>query len=125
MSPTEKIDAAVAATRNGHVPLPVSEDALKATLAKLQAENAALASRLAVKEKAHAVSLKISGKGALSAYGLGRFPITLYAEQWIKLLDMADTIRAFIQANVKEFRGKEETEEAYTKRTGRKSQAKE
>jgi hypothetical protein len=43
--------------------------------------------------------MKVSEKGALSVYGMGRFPVTLYKEQWVKLLDMADDIRAFIAAN--------------------------
>jgi len=45
------------------------------------------------------MSLKVSEKGALSVYGLGRFPVTLYREQWEKLVGMADEIRAFIQEN--------------------------
>jgi hypothetical protein len=45
------------------------------------------------------VSLKVSEKGGLSVYGLGRFPVTLYRDQWTKLLDMAEDIRAFIRAN--------------------------
>ena len=45
------------------------------------------------------MSLKVSEKGGLSVYGLGRFPVTLYKEQWTKLLDMADDIRAFIKAH--------------------------
>jgi hypothetical protein len=45
------------------------------------------------------VSLKVSEKGGVSVYGLGRFPVTLYKEQWTKLLDMADDIRAFIRSN--------------------------
>jgi len=40
------------------------------------------------------VSLKISEEGGVSVYGLGRFPVTLYKEQWTKLRDMADDIRA-------------------------------
>jgi hypothetical protein len=43
--------------------------------------------------------MKVSEKGALSVYGMGRFPVTLYKEQWLRLLDMADDIRAFIAAN--------------------------
>jgi hypothetical protein len=43
--------------------------------------------------------MKVSQKGALSVYGMGRFPITLYKEQWLKLLDMSDAMRAFIAAN--------------------------
>jgi hypothetical protein len=45
------------------------------------------------------VSLKVSEKGGVSVYGLGRFPVTLYRDQWTKLLDMAEDIRAFIRAN--------------------------
>jgi hypothetical protein len=41
----------------------------------------------------------VSEKGGLSIYGLGRFPVTLYKEQWTRLLDMADEIRKFIAAN--------------------------
>ena len=43
--------------------------------------------------------MKVSEKGGLSVYGMGRFPITLYKEQWLKLLDMSDAIRSFIAAN--------------------------
>ncbi len=67
---------------------------LQAELEKLRAENQALK-----KTSAKGLSLKVSEKGALSVYGLGRFPVTLYKEQWMKLLGMADDIRAFIQAN--------------------------
>lgn len=63
-------------------------------LARLRAENEALKSRLRKR-----VSLRVSEKGAVSVYGLGRFPVTLYKEQWIRLLDLADDIRAFIREN--------------------------
>ncbi len=43
--------------------------------------------------------MKVSEKGGLSVYGLGRFPVTLYQEQWTKLLAMADDIKAFIEEN--------------------------
>lgn len=72
----------------------MSEEDLKAELEKLRAENQALK-----KGAAKGLSLKVSAKGALSVYGMGRFPVTLYREQWEKLLDMADDIRAFIEAN--------------------------
>ena len=52
------------------------------------------------------VSLKVSEKGGVSVYGLGRFPVTLYKEQWAKLLDMADEIRAFIKAHDSELKAK-------------------
>jgi hypothetical protein len=45
------------------------------------------------------IRMKVSEKGAVSIYGMGRFPVTLYKEQWLKLLDMSDDIRAFIAAN--------------------------
>jgi hypothetical protein len=45
--------------------------------------------------------------GAVSIYGMGRFPVTLYKEQWLKLLDMADEIRAFIAANEEQLKRKD------------------
>ena len=55
-----------------------------------------------------AISLKVSEKGAVSVYGLGRFPVTLYKEQWIRLLDMVDEIRAFIKENETKLKTKAE-----------------
>lgn len=52
--------------------------------------------------------MKVSEKGALSVYGLGRFPVTLYPEQWLRLLDMADDIKAFIQENTDKLKWKQE-----------------
>lgn len=72
----------------------MSTDAeLQAELARLRAENELL------KRQRGQMALKVSEKGALSVYGLGRFPVTLYREQWEKLLAMADEIRRFIQQN--------------------------
>jgi hypothetical protein len=51
------------------------------------------------KGTASAIRMKVSEKGAVSIYGMGRFPVTLYKEQWLRLLDMSDDIRAFIAAN--------------------------
>jgi hypothetical protein len=79
----------------------MSEDDMRAELERLRQENAALK-----KGAAKGVSLKVSEKGGLSVYGLGRFPVTLYKEQWAKLLDMADEIRAFIKAHDKELKAK-------------------
>lgn len=67
---------------------------LQAELERLRAENQALK-----KTSSRGLSLKVSEKGALSVYGLGRFPVTLYKEQWSKLLDLADDIRNFLKAN--------------------------
>lgn len=51
--------------------------------------------------------MKVSEKGAVSVYGMGRFPVTLYKEQWLKLLDMSDEIRTFINANEAQLKTKE------------------
>ena len=79
-----------------------TEDDLKAELEKLKAENAALKAR-----GAKGVSMKVSEKGGVSVYGLGRFPVTLYQEQWLKLLDMADDIRGFIREHEGELKKKD------------------
>jgi hypothetical protein len=50
----------------------------------------------------------VSEKGGLSVYGLGRFPVTLYKEQWTKLLAMSDDIQAFIKAHASELKTKPE-----------------
>ena len=72
----------------------MAEEDVKAELEKLRAENARLKG-----QSARGLSLKVSEKGALSVYGLGRFPVTLYKEQWQKLLTAADDIRAFLKEN--------------------------
>ncbi len=79
-----------------------SEDELKAELERLKAENAALKAR-----GGKGTSLKVSEKGGVSVYGLGRFPVTLYQEQWLKLLDMAEDIRGFIKENEGKLKKKE------------------
>ncbi len=76
---------------------------MQAELDRLRAENEAL-KRPAARGQ---MSLKVSEKGALSVYGLGRFPVTLYREQWEKLLGLADDIRTFIQAHDSELKKKE------------------
>lgn len=73
----------------------MSED-LKAELARLKAENEALKTK---KPGAGTLSMKVSEKGALSIYGMGRFPVTLYKEQWQKLLAVAEDIKTFIKDN--------------------------
>ncbi|MGH7173802.1 MAG: hypothetical protein ACRELG_26265 [Gemmataceae bacterium] len=72
----------------------MSDDDLKAELERLRNENAALK-----KGAGTGLSMKVSEKGAVSVYGMGRFPVTLYKEQWLKLLNISDDIRAFIAAN--------------------------
>jgi len=80
----------------------MSDEDLRAELARLQKENAALK-----QGAARGISMKVSEKGGLSIYGLGRFPVTLYKEQWTKLLDMSDDIRQFIAANEGKLKTKE------------------
>jgi len=80
----------------------MSDETLRAELERLRAENEALKQRTT-----RAVSLRVSEKGGLSVYGLGRFPVTLYKEQWLKLLEMSDDIRAFIREHDPELKAKE------------------
>lgn len=70
-------------------------------LARLRKENEAL------KKRGPAVRMKVSEKGAVSVYGMGRFPVTLYKEQWLRLLDMSSEIRDFIAANESQLKAKE------------------
>jgi hypothetical protein len=81
----------------------MSDDDLKTELERLRAENERLKNRTT-----RGVSLKVSEKGGVSVYGLGRFPVTLYKEQWTRLLDMADDIRAFIRENEPKLKAKSE-----------------
>ena len=74
---------------------------LKKELERLRAENERLK-----KGASKGISLKVSEKGGVSVYGLGRFPVTLYKEQWKKLLDMSDDIRSFIEANESQLKTK-------------------
>jgi hypothetical protein len=75
---------------------------VQAELARLRAENDALKQR-----RNSAVSMKVSEKGGVSVYGLGRFPVTLYQEQWTKLLAMAEEIKTFIEENRSKLKAKE------------------
>ena len=80
----------------------MSDEEMKAELDRLRNENAALK-----KGTSTCIRLKVSEKGAVSVYGMGRFPVTLYKEQWLKLLDMSDDIRAFIAANEAQLKAKD------------------
>jgi hypothetical protein len=80
-----------------------SDEELQAEIARLRAENEALKKPAARGQ----MSLKVSEKGALSVYGLGRFPVTLYREQWEKLLGMSEQIRQFIKDNDHQLKKKE------------------
>jgi len=72
----------------------MNETEMKAELERLRTENAKLKSKEAV-----GLSFKVSEKGALSLYGMGRFPVTLYKEQWKRILASAADIEAFILEN--------------------------
>ena len=78
-----------------------SDKGLQEEVARLRAENEALKAR-----SRRGVTLKVSEKGGVSVYGLGRFPVTLYKEQWTKLLDLAEDIRAFIRENDAQLKSK-------------------
>jgi hypothetical protein len=80
----------------------MAEEDLKAELERLRSENEALK-----KGGSSSIRMKVSEKGAVSIYGMGRFPVTLYKEQWLRLLDMGDQIRSFIAANEASLKKKE------------------
>ncbi|GGA72223.1 hypothetical protein GCM10011507_24780 [Edaphobacter acidisoli] len=80
----------------------MSEEDLRAELERLKAENERLKSK-----GVRGLSLKVSEKGAVSLYGIGRFPVTLYKEQWRKILGMAAEIEDFIQKNEASLKAKE------------------
>jgi hypothetical protein len=75
---------------------------LQREIERLRAENESLKTR-----GPRGVSLKVSEKGGVSLYGLGRFPITLYVEQWEKIFDLAPEIRRFIEENRSQLKRKE------------------
>jgi len=83
----------------------MTEESIEAKLARLEAENQALKQQ--VERKPGELRLKVSEKGGLSIYGLGRFPVTLYKEQWNRLLDHVDEIREFLKANDQQLKAKQ------------------
>jgi hypothetical protein len=80
----------------------MADEDLRAELERLKKENESLK-----KGASKGVSMKVSEKGGLSVYGLGRFPVTLYKEQWLKLLDLSEEIRNFIRDNNAALKAKE------------------
>ncbi len=80
----------------------MNDEDLNAEITRLRAENERLKD-----QRQSRVSLKVSEKGGVSVYGLGRFPVTLYKEQWTKLLDMAGEIRDFLRAHDAELKTKD------------------
>jgi hypothetical protein len=82
----------------------MSDEELKSELERLRSENERLKA-----QSRRGLSLRVSEKGGVSIYGLGRFPVTLYKEQWTKLLAMSDEIRAFIAEHDAELKAKPES----------------
>jgi len=80
----------------------MSESEMKAELERLRAENAQLKNK-----NTGGLSLKVSEKGAVSLYGMGRFPVTLYKEQWLRILASAPEIEMFIRENDAKLKTKE------------------
>jgi len=83
----------------------MTEETTEQKLARLEAENRALKDQ--VERKSGQLRLKVSEKGGLSLYGLGRFPVTLYKEQWTRLLDYADEIKTFLKDNDQQLKAKQ------------------
>ena len=83
------------------------EETAEQKLARLEAENRALKAQME-ERKPGQLRLKVSEKGGLSVYGLGRFPVTLYKEQWVRLLDHADEIRSFLKDNDRQLKAKDQ-----------------
>ncbi|MCY4495460.1 MAG: hypothetical protein OXB92_16575 [Acidimicrobiaceae bacterium] len=81
----------------------MNED-LQKEIEKLKAENELLK---ADKKKTRDIYFKVSQKGAVSAYGLGRFPVTLYKEQWHRLLDQKESLLEFISQNEADLKTKD------------------
>jgi hypothetical protein len=102
LNSSEKLTAAerlIYASEKGNA---MSDEDMKAELERLRSENAALKTGAS-----DGTRMKVSEKGAVSVYGMGRFPVTLYEEQWLKLLNMSEEIRAFIAENEARLKAKE------------------
>jgi len=84
----------------------MAEETTEQKLARLEAENRALREQ-AEERKPGQLRLKVSEKGGLSVYGLGRFPVTLYKEQWTRLLDNVEEIKKFLQENDRQLKAKQ------------------
>jgi hypothetical protein len=83
----------------------MAEETAEQKMARLEAENRVLKEQM--ERRGGQLRLKISEKGGLSVYGLGRFPVTLYKEQWIRLLDQADEIKEFLKDNDQQLKVKQ------------------
>ena len=84
----------------------MAEESSEEKLARLEAENKALKDQIEQRRPGQ-LRLKISEKGGLSVYGLGRFPVTLYKEQWKRLLEHAEEIKTFLEQNEQQLKTKQ------------------
>ena len=85
----------------------MAEETAEQKLARLEAENKALKDQIE-QRKPGQLRLKISEKGGLSVYGLGRFPVTLYKEQWKRLLEHAEEIKSFLEEHEQQLKTKQQ-----------------
>ena len=83
----------------------MAEESAEQKLARLEAENKALKDQIE-QRKPGQLRLKISEKGGLSVYGLGRFPVTLYKEQWKRLLEHAEEIKSLLEQHEQQLKTK-------------------
>lgn len=83
----------------------MSDVDMKEELERLRRENEELKQG---RQRGGSLNLKVSQKGAVSLYGMGRFPVTLYKEQWLKLLGFGDEIKKFIEQNDGQLKAKGE-----------------
>jgi len=84
----------------------MAEESSEEKLARLEAENKALKDQIE-QRKPGQLRLKISEKGGLSVHGLGRFPVTLYKEQWKLMLEHAEEIKTFLEQNEQQLKTKQ------------------
>jgi hypothetical protein len=84
----------------------MAEETAEQKVARLEAENRALKEQVEQRRTGQ-LRLKISEKGGLSVYGLGRFPVTLYKEQWIRLLEQTEEIKEFLKENDQQLKAKQ------------------
>lgn len=86
----------------------MSDQDMQAELERLRRENEELKQN---KKRGGSLNLKVSQKGAVSLYGMGRFPVTLYKEQWERLLGFGEEIKKFIEENQSSLKTKGDKEE--------------
>jgi len=84
----------------------MADETAEQKLARLEAENKALKEQIEDRKPGQ-LRLKVSEKGGLSVYGLGRFPVTLYKEQWARLLEQGGEIKRFLKEHDQDLKAKQ------------------